>query len=151
MIVSKTFKSEQSHDIIDVSYHQKSHNATFILKQIDKVTDNIKLVNEILVYLKQNDIKWIVIPNVKFAFKIPENTVWFKNKYNNNIHVHIEDFEKFYLQNLSSLIKTTSVHMDPKVDNDGWIKVIDPKKEKKQKIARLNNDITSFMDDWLNL
>ena len=71
-MITKTFTSEQSKDILEISYFAKSRNASFNLKQFDSVSENIKLLGELIEYLKLNDIKWI-ITNLDFRFKVPEN------------------------------------------------------------------------------
>ena len=145
MVVMKTFTSETSQDILEVYFHQKSHNAFFTLKQIDNAVESTRLVTQLITFVKQYDIKWIVL-KLDFIFKIPENTVWFKNKYNSNIHIHIEDFEKFYLQNLLQLIKLSNVYITSDgEDKDGWIKVMDPKKEKRLKMNQLNKEVNGML------
>jgi hypothetical protein len=149
-MITKTFvpisqDTQNTKDIIEVSYHFKSHNATLIIKQIDNIYQHIDLIKKAINYLKENDIKWIIM-DIKFKFNIPENTVWFKNKHTNAVHCHVQDFEKFYLQNLSNFVKISPIFINStnNNDNDGWITVIDKKKAKRNKIAELNRDITKL-------
>lgn len=151
MNCTKRFTSKQSRDILEVSYNTKSHNALFTVVQLDKVTDNSALLVEIIEFLKQNDIKWIIL-NINHHFDIPENAVWYKNKKTGNVHCHIEDFDKFYLKNLTHFITPAILYLESDAEKeDGWIKVVDKKKERKTKMAAIKKELTELNSDWNKL
>lgn len=145
------FNSELTKDEIQIILIKKSHKAIFKIKSIDDITEHINLTSKICIFLKKEDTKWVEIP-IDFIPKIPLNTISYNNKYNGNIVCHIEDFEKFYMANLNNFIKLNYIYVDPnRLSEDGWIKNIDPKKEKKLKYIKLRNDITNLVGDWNNM
>ena len=160
--MKKRFCSEKSEDVIEIERYNRSHNISFDIIKFDVVSENIKLLNDIIDYIKMCDIKWVIV-NLSSKFIIPENTVWFKNKKTKLIHCHVEDFEKFYLKNIINFINSNNLvlNLDNKNDNcqdnceDNWIVVIDKKKEKKDKMKKINKEINiilqSMIGDWNNL
>lgn len=143
----KIFESNESKDIIDIEYNQKTHCAIFKLVQIDKVIENIKLVGEIMHFLKEMDIKW-VITSANFNFEVPGNMVWFRHKYSKDIHCHIEDFEQFYLKNMYNFIKCANIYIQSNIDENGWTEVVDTKKKKNDRIRDIKKEIDGAINDW---
>ena|SRR5579885_2374638 len=144
------FSSEKSKDAIFTILIKKSHKALFKLKVVDDAFEHINLINKICNHFKKDDIKWIEI-TLNFSPKIPQNTIYFKNKFNGNFVCHIEDFEKFYLTNINLLVKLYHINTDPKISEDGWIKVFDPKKEKRDKYNKILKEFTNLVGDWNNM
>lgn len=147
-MINKTFRSDQSRDSVDISYFPKSHKSNFFLKQFDDFDEHIKLIGRVIKYLKENDIKWVCL-EIDTDPKIPSNTVWFRHEKSGNVCCHIEDFEKFYLKNMESIIKINTVYVDPNpVTEDGWNMVVNPKKMKKEKLRSINQQIKALSMNW---
>lgn len=146
--MQQIFRSETSKDEIFLILIKKSHKGIFKLRIFDDVPEHINLINKINNYLKKEDIKWVEVM-IDFKPKIPLNTISYLNKYNGNIVCHIEDFEKFYLANINNFIKLNHIYVNPsRISDDGWIKNIDPKKEKKTKYNTIMNELINLIGDW---
>jgi hypothetical protein len=150
--MQQNFTTETTKDEIVIILIKKSHKAIFKLKTVDDITQHIKLVSAVDTFLKKEDIKWVEL-GADFEPVVPPNTVSFKNKYNDNIMVHISDFERFYLANVTNFIKLYHVYCDnSKVSEDGWIKVSSGhKKEKREKYDKIMTDLNILVGDWNNL
>lgn len=145
------FKSETSRDEILVILIKKSHKAIFKLKIIDDTTEHLKLITSLNEKLKKDDIKWV---EIELSFKpiIPLNTISYTNKYNNNFICHIEDFERFYLSNITKIIKVDHVYCShSRITDDGWTKVSGYKREKKDKYLELLKELQTLVGDWNNM
>ncbi len=148
---NELFKSEQTNDILSIDISSKNHSAIFSMKQFDSVNENIKLFGKMVAYLKQKDIKWVIIKE-KFHFELSQNMVWYKNKETKDLHCHIEDFEKFYLKNMLNFIKPTNIYIkSTSEDDDGWTTVVDIKKERINKIKKIKKEINNLVSDWNTL
>ncbi len=153
-MITKKFNSENTKDIVEVVHFIKSHKAIFRLLQFDDLAENTKLLCECLDYLKKNDIKWIIIKELKGELDFPTNTIWFRNSKTDDINCHIEDFEKFYINNMKHFVKPELVYVKDVIqDNteDGWTKVVNKKKEKNKKINKVKNELFTLSTDWNNL
>lgn len=147
----QVFKSSISYDEVEVNLLKKPHKAIFKIKSVDDITNHIKLVNDTIDTLKKNDIKWIEI-SIDFNPIIPSNTISYKNKFNDNLICHVEDFEKFYLSNMENFIKLNHVHINQsKILDDGWTRIVDLKKEKREKYIKIKEEIHNLVGDWNNL
>ena len=149
-MLKRDFSSKITMDKIEISYFKKSHKSDFKIKTIDDVYENIKLIGLMIEYSRQNDIKWICV-NLTNEPKIPENTVWFKHEQTGNICCHIEDFEKFYIENMCDIIKRANIYYEQSKKQervDGWIVVKHRKNGKKIKLNKLLNDIKTLTSDW---
>lgn len=147
----KYFRSDTTKDIIEVTINVKNHSAIFSMKQFDVVNENIKLFAEMIIYLKQKDIKWVIIRE-KFHFELAQNMVWYKDKITRHLHCHIEDFEKFYLKNILSFVKPTNIYIETTVeDNDGWTTVVDVKKARIKKMKGIKKEVNTIVSDWNQL
>jgi len=142
-MIKKIFNSEISHDAMEISYFQKSHKAMFIIKKIENVKQNLKLLKKTIAYLKLNDIKWISI-KVNKKYNIPQNAVLLQHNKFGLVNCHIEDFKSFYLLNFIKFIEPKNIYIETKTiaDEDGWIKVINPRKLKQDKLIQFQNEIT---------
>ncbi len=167
-MITKSFSSETSNDLIIIRHHERSHKAFFTLQHFDDFAENIKLISHIIEYLKSYDIKWVELM-IGSNFEVPTNTVWFKNKRNGNINCHIEDFEQFYLANVIHIIKPGNLTIkiddnnetgndneiiddnNDKDDDSGWTTVFDKKHAKKQKINKIKKEVNTLLGDWNNL
>jgi len=146
--MQQIFTTENTKDEIFVLLIKKSHKAIFKLKIVDDITQHIKLISTVDIFLKKEDIKWVEM-EVDFDPVVPLNAISFKNKYNNNYIVHIEDFERYYLANISNFVKLHHVYCDnSKVTEDGWIKVSGHKKEKKDKYDKIITELKVLVGDW---
>ena len=145
---TQRFKSNTSQDEINITMYKKSHRAICKIKNADSVIEHIKLIGLLVSSLKKEDIKWVEI-FIDFKAKLPLNTISYINKFNGNFVCHIEDFEKFYLANMESLIKINCIYVDPfnKVE-DGWIVVSDQRKKRKEKYEQFKQETISFVGDW---
>lgn len=162
MMITKSFSSEASSDSIIIKHHERSHKTFFTLQQFDDFAENIKLISHLIEYLKSYDIKWVEL-RLGLNFKIPTNTVWFKNKRNGNINCHIEDFEQFYLANITHIVKPGNISIKPNVDSDGkvtdeeisdgreWTTVCDKRLVRKQKMNKIKKEVDTLLGDWNNL
>jgi len=149
--MQQIFTTESTKDEIVIILIKKSHKAIFRLKVVDDITQHIKLINTVDTFLKKEDVKWVEM-EVDFDPTIPVNTISFKNKYNDNIIVHMEDFERFHLANISNLIKIHHIYCDSsKVSEDGWIKVSGHKREKKDKYDKILAELNMLVGDWSKL
>lgn len=147
----RDFKSDRTKDNVSVASFPQSHRAHFNIVKFDELSENIKLLGQIIEHMKKEDIKWVVL-KLKDDFEVPKNTVWYKNKKTGDINCHIEDFEKFYLANLKALIKHDIVHAPAKlVDEDGWILNVDKKKIRAKKVEQLKSEIDAIATDWCRL
>jgi hypothetical protein len=149
----KTFKSSTSRDEVEIILIKKSHKAIFNIKVLDDIMEHIKLISVISQFLKKEDIKWVEIEK-DFDPKIPQNTISYINKYNGHFVCHIEDFERFYLSNIENFIKINFIYVNPsKISDDGWTRIMDPKRERKDKYNKLKKDAVNLVGDWniLNL
>lgn len=159
-MITKFFSSETSKDAVIIRYYERSHKVLFIVNQFDDFSENIKLINIMLEYLKLNDIKWLEM-KLEPNFTVPTNTVWFKNKRNGNINCHIEDFEKFYLANIFGIVQSRAIYISTKLDeyesdnnNDDsgeWTTVVDRKRLRKTKIEQIKKEAEGLLEDWNNL
>jgi len=147
--IVKIFQSTTSEDIIEVNHFFRSHKSLYKVVKIDDISENLKLLNESIEYLKLKDIKWVYLENNN-DYIIPQNTIWYKDKKTGNISCHIEDFEKFFIKNISKIINEKDIHVNFN-DNDGWSLVLDKKKKRKRKLSQIKKDINSFDENWNNL
>jgi hypothetical protein len=108
------------------------------------VLENVKLITLATEFLKQEDIKW-VLSHADFHIIIPENTVWHKK--NGIIYCHIEDYEKFYLTNITNILKSTKLSTDTATD-DGWTVVYNRRKAKESKINQIKKELKIISTDW---
>lgn len=145
---TKTFNTINSNDLITTNYNTKTHIAYFQIKQIDKLTENIRLVKEIVNFLMNIDIKWIAT-NINFRFRIVQNMVWYKKKPSNIMHCHILDFEEFYLKNIANFINIQDIYV-PENNNDDWITVTNTKKERAKKMKDIMNEIENMFPESKN-
>jgi hypothetical protein len=153
-MISKKFNSETSKDVVEVVHFIKSHKAIFRLLKFDDLSENVKLISLCIDYLKKNDIKWIIIKELKNNIDFPLNTIWFRNNVTNDINCHIEDFEKFYMNNMKHFIKPEIVHIKAPIktdEDDGWTKVVNKKKEKTKKMLNVSHEINTIASDWNDL
>jgi len=149
--MQKIFTSGISKDEILLVLFNKSHKSIIKLKVVDDSSEHIKLINDICIFLKKEDIKWVEIVT-NFTPYIPPNTLSYINKHNNNFVCHIEDFERFYQSNAKNYIKISHIHYNPpKSTDDGWTKVIDTNKEKKEKHTTIIQDMSILVGDWNNM
>jgi hypothetical protein len=145
------FKSEISNDEILIIQIKKSHKSIFRIKMIDDATEHLKLITNLSEKLKKNDIKWVEI-ELSFSPTIPPNTISYINKYNNNFICHIEDFERFYLSNVTKIIQPVHIYCShSRVTVDGWTKVSGYKKEKKDKYTEIIKELQTLVGDWNNM
>lgn len=149
--MQEIFKTAKSKDSILAILIKKSHKAILKLVSVDLPNEHLNLVTEVCTSLKNDDIKWVEI-TLDFQPTIPANTIYYINKFNNNFVCHIEDFERFYLDNVKKIIKPTHIHFDlTKVSDDGWVKVSSPKHEKKEKYDNLMAELSKLVGDWNEL
>lgn len=150
--MEKLFSSETSKDQINIILIKKSHKAIFKLISIDETAQHLNLIELVDVFLKKEDIKWVEFLVVGEAeLIIPTNAITYKNKYNNNMICHIEDFQKFYLSNISDFIKINHVHVDIcKKSEDGW-KMVSAKHNKRDKYDQIILELSELIGDWNNL
>jgi len=150
--MEKVFNSDVSRDQINIILIKKSHKSIFKLISIDDTTQHLKLIDLIDVYLKKEDTKWVeFIVFDDFDPIIPTNAITYKNKYNNNMICHIEDFQKFYLSNVADFIRINHIHFDnSKVSDDGWI-TVSTKRNKKDKYDKIIMELSELVGDWKNM
>lgn len=152
--MQQTFKAKKSNDVVNLILIKKSHKCIFKVMTLDNVNEHLNLITEISTYLKNEDIKWVEI-EIDFIPVIPANTVSYNNKYNNNFICHIEDFEKFYLTNISKLIKLQNIYCSysskMKQNSDAWIKVSSYKTERKEKYDSIMYELKTLVGDWNEL
>jgi len=146
----KEFKSDISEDCIKVMYFNKHSKAGLNIKVIDNVAENIKLITIIIDHLRHNSLKWISLYNSR-NYIIPTNSVTYVE--NNFICILIEDFETFYLKNLTHMVKLNMVRTDHSKSKQikGWTQIIDKKKQRKDKFNRIKKDIEALAYDWNEL
>lgn len=142
------FSSETHYDSINMHVVRKAHKAFFDIQTFESVEENIKLVNKIVTFLKNDDIRWVEL-HADTKYIIPQNTISFKNK-QNNMMCHVEDFEGFYLANMNKLIKPHLVYVrTPTVEeDDGWTTIVDKRKHKKKQMEKVQTDINNLVGDW---
>jgi len=146
----ENFESEHSNDSLKIKVINRSHKAEFEISKFDDLNENMKLLGNVLEYLKNNDIKWIIVEYNK-SYTFPVNTI-FKINPNNKLLCHIEDFEKFYVENISKMLKMRNIHVGSTDEkNNGWTLVINKKKEKQKKIIDIDKEIKSLTSDWNKL
>lgn len=140
---SKIFSSENKHEIVETRHFVKSHKALFFLRSIDNIFDTLNVVTEMITYLKEQDIKWVIIKIPVFRrheLIVPTNSVWFQNKITGDMNIHIEDFVNFFKMNFIYFVHDKNVYIPPRVDNDGWMCHIDFKKEYDTRFKKLQSD-----------
>ncbi len=149
-MIEQEFTSEVTKDIVSVSFNKRFHKAYFKIVALDDVSENVKLVSKMVGLLKQNDVKWICFNNTN-TYDIPPNTVWYNN--NGVFHCHIEDYEKFYLKNMSSFVNPGKIVVQSveDEDTDGWTVVTDQKKAKRTKLQSVTTEIVMLSGDWSNM
>jgi hypothetical protein len=145
--MDKIFKSQTSGDKVSVLINKKIHKCILHIMSVDDATEHIKLINNIVSELKKEDIKWVEI-ETNFTPQFPKNAITYPNKKNNNTVCHIEDFEKFYFLNMQNLIQLHQIRINEVPDKDGWITVIDKKKERREKYNKIKKDIVNLLGDW---
>ena len=148
---SKLFKAEISNDKITVSFFERGQKANFFINSIENINENIKLVNQITVFLKNINIKWIKISLEDY--KIPVNCVYYSNPNKKIFNCHVEYFEKFYYNNLLFFIKENDIFIEESCESeDGWTTVVHKKKQKKvlqkNKYLELKKNIEELTLDW---
>jgi len=147
----KNFISKSSKDKISITLINDAHKAIYNIKVVDYASDHVALFKEVYKYMHEQDVKWVEIPT-SFKPIVPTNTLYYKDKFNDNIICHIIDFEKFYWINIDKFIKLNNIYISQTdEDNEGWINVVDSKKEKKKKLESLIRDIQLITNDWNNL
>ena len=149
-----TYKSKRSNDIVTIILIRKSHKCILEIFTVDNVSEHLELITELNIYLKNEDIKYVEMA-LDFNPVIPLNTVYYINKHNNNFICHIEDFEKFYLANISNIIKLQHIHCTYtnkiRKDDDNWIKVSSFKTERKEKYDSIMKELKTLVGDWNEL
>ena len=121
------FKSNTSHDEVKLIIYLKTHRVVFNIVSFDELSEHIKLLADVITYLKQEDIKWVVL-KLDNNLISPTNAIWFQNKKTGDINCHIEDFEKVYLANLNTLVRPELIYINySNIDADGWTVNIDKK------------------------
>ena len=124
-MIRQTFNSDESKDSIEVSYFKKSHKSNLDIKVLDNVTHHTKLIEELLIFLKNNGIQWVCV-SLNASPVIPENTLFFKHEKQERICCHVEGFENFYYRNLLSIVSKKDIILDAEPDlkkNKGWVVV----------------------------
>lgn len=150
-MIVKTFVSDTTHDSIEVNHFIKSHKATFKIVNLEEVSENIRLVDGMVEYLKENDIKWVIIKSIDKNYVFPTNCVWFKNKKTGDTNCHIEDFQRFYLANMDKFFELRNIYLNEGVSDDGWTRVVNPKRERAKKIRQIEKEINALVGDWNSL
>lgn len=146
----KEFKSLNSNDCIHIQYRTNSLKVSFEIKSYDDFNENLKLIVNMIDYLKNNNIKWVKIP-LSVNYTLPVNTVIDKNDDNKYINCHIEDFEKFYLSNMQYFIKPSIIFIKKNIVEKEWTTIVDKRKEKRKKIEHLKNHVENLVTDWNSL
>ena len=148
------FKSASTNDEIELGVLLKSHRSIFNLKFVELCSEHIKLISEIEIFLREKDIKWIEF-NIDGTPNIPINSVCYKNKYNDNVVCHIEDFTRFYFSNIKNLLKSTHIKCKSKPiikDSKGWTTVQKPQKYKQDKYNEIIKELElhgqTLLHDW---
>ena len=133
-----------THDEILLFIIKKSHKAIFTLKSVDNATEHFNLITSIFEFMKKEDIKWIEFP-IKFDPIMPPNAITFKNKFNDNLVCHIEDFVKFYFANIRNFIKLQHIYYSDDSKTNGWTVVKSPKKGKREKYDNLLKELVELV------
>ena len=148
-MLDHTFKSNSSHDQIDITYSQQNHRCNFITLTYDRYSDHIDILNQLVTFLSDEGITWVSIRN-STRFTFPPNTVSYEKGH--FLNVHVEDFSNFYKRNLPNIVKSSQVYVDKNaVDEEGWTRVVDPKKERSDKLKALADKTTLVQEDWNTL
>lgn len=145
---SIVFKSEVSKDEIDIRLLRRSHKAIFKCIFIDVAIEYIGLIGMICDFLKKEDVKWVEV-RVEFDPVIPSNTISYINKYNKGFVCHIEDFQAFYFRNIGKFVDIGRIYVDISgMLEDGWTKIIDPKKERMEKYTIVKRQLIDLVGNW---
>jgi hypothetical protein len=151
MLQNREYTTTYSKDMLRTTSFPKSHRAHVDIVYFDELSENIKLLEEVIDNLKKDDIKWVVL-KLSLNFIVPKNAVWYQNKKTSDINCHIEDFEKIYLSNLNSLVSQDMIYVNyNKIDDDGWNHHVDKKKIKADKVSRVRSEISAIGTDWTEL
>lgn len=144
---SKIFATENNHNIIEVRHFLKSHKTLFFIRSIEDINEIFTLMNNMIEYLKQEDIKWVIAKLPSFQrekIDIPINTVYFNNKTTGDLNIHIEDFLMFFKKNFIYFIHEKNLFIPPRIDNEGWIHHVDVKKEYDIRFHRLETEFNEI-------
>lgn len=145
----KVFSSDSEKDCIEIFINNRQHKAMFKILKYDDLSENMKILHQVIEYLKKGDIKWLHINNEHDKeFTIPMNALCDINNKRKTVVCHIEDFENFYLTNIKNFIDTNMLSIDMKTNEDGWTKVFDKKKERKKKLLKVQEELNNLGLDW---
>ena len=143
--MDKLITSLTTLDKLNLKIMYKLHRAIITIIAVDSIHEHIQILKYAIKYLKNRDIKWIEL-ELNFDPIIPLNTIYFINKFNNNLVYHIEDFIKFYAKNIVHIIHINHIVNSVPVNTDGWILVKTPKRDQRDKYNMIINDANLLHD-----
>lgn len=132
----------KNNEIITIEYSENSQFSKILFTQFDILTNNLELLLQVIVFLKEKNIKWVLLFNNN-KFLLDGVLAYKSNQY---LYCHIDDIQKFYYKNISLLLDTHNIYIS--LDDDGWTRVIDLKKEKINKLKITKKEISNYMFDW---
>lgn len=147
---SEVFKSELTCDTI-ILKNTGDHNLLTI-SYFDNITENLKLVNRMLAHAKKNNMQFVC---VKFDedYEIPDNMQCFTkvNGTSTLVACHVNEFEKFYTENMKNLVASNMIAKKPA--NDGWTEVTSKRyrRKKYKNIQKQISDIGLVNKKWESL
>ena len=150
MECQKLFTSESSKDSLKIRHYPNNRTGKFSVELFDDANENIRLLGVLVQYMKNNDIKWVSVPP-KIEYEFPPNTEWFQHKKNNNIYCHVVDFEKFYLVNVPLFVNQSNVYVSDGSEEEGWTKVVDKRKQRRDRLKQIKGDVNNVAGDWTSL
>jgi hypothetical protein len=146
------YRSDMSHDefIIDrityqVENEDKRNELVIKLNSIDKLIDNLSLMNSIIeeyIKMKEHYILYEYNKKCKYPpFKIERHTI-------NNITYNrftLNQFKRFYIDNIHHIININNIYIEiEQMEEDGWTYVCDKTRIKKEKLNQLLDEINQF-------
>ncbi len=140
------FKSQLTKDRIEVRLFMKTWKAVLTVKSYDDLTEHLHLLAQLTDHLRENDIKW-VYTIVHGNYRTPVNAM--VQPAGDKINCHIEDYDRFYTQNLDNIITLNMIHVKKNIiDKDGWTQVVDVTSERKRKYQEIVENVSSVVGSW---
>ncbi|AYV78340.1 MAG: hypothetical protein Edafosvirus10_15 [Edafosvirus sp.] len=134
-------------------FHRKAY---FKLTKFDDVTENLKLLDDLVDKLKKNKVRWLLV-DFKDSFTIPQQIsktcTYEEDDRGNQTHVKciVNDFDKFYKENLKNLIKLGNINVTEPKEDDGWIQVVNLKKLKRERINKVRTEVSDLKGCWVDM
>ena len=146
------WKSTSTHDHLTVNMVDDDKAVVYI-KCIEKIDENLAMVMKIVEHLRGSGIRWIGLV-LHGQFRVIPNANLLKQAYRpgqteRTIYCELERFVDFYKKNLVNIVTHGILYAKTdEPDSDGWITVTNKRKNKRNIIHQLKDDVDLISSNW---